>query len=50
MITVLLVDDQAYYVKRRLEVVKNNGLIGIVLVIICLLIFIMRLLSYLKMR
>jgi multidrug efflux pump subunit AcrB len=36
----LLVDDQAYYVKRRLQVVKNNGAIGIVLVVICLLVFI----------
>ncbi|MFT7515420.1 MAG: multidrug efflux pump subunit AcrB [Candidatus Omnitrophota bacterium] len=36
----LLVDDQAYYVKRRLHVVKNNGAVGIVLVVLCLLAFI----------
>ena len=36
----LMVDDQAYYVKRRLMVVKNNGIIGILLVMICLLMFI----------
>ncbi len=34
-----LVDDASYYVTRRLNILKNNGLLGIVLVFICLLFF-----------
>ncbi|MCB9060228.1 MAG: efflux RND transporter permease subunit [Halobacteriovoraceae bacterium] len=32
-------DDLSYYVKRRLNILKDNGLIGIVLVFSCLLLF-----------
>ena len=32
-------DDLSYYVKRRLNVLKNNGLLGMGLVFICLLFF-----------
>ena len=33
------VDDLSYYVKRRLNILSNNGIIGIVLVFCCLLFF-----------
>lgn len=33
------VDDLSYYVKRRLDVLKENGLFGLALVFICLLFF-----------
>jgi multidrug efflux pump subunit AcrB len=33
------VDDTSYYVKRRLNILKNNGLMGIILVFICLMAF-----------
>ncbi len=32
-------DDISYYVKRRLGVLKDNGIIGMILVFICLLLF-----------
>ena len=32
-------DDMSYFVKRRLNILKNNGLVGMVLVFICLLFF-----------
>ena len=31
-----LIEDQAFYVKRRLHVLSSNGLIGIILVTVCL--------------
>lgn len=31
-----LIDDQSFYVKRRLNVLSSNGLIGIILVTVCL--------------
>lgn len=34
-----IIDDQSYYVKRRLSVVSNNGLVGIGLVLAVLLLF-----------
>jgi multidrug efflux pump subunit AcrB len=34
-----LVNDFSYYVKRRLNVLVNNGWIGIILVVICLFLF-----------
>jgi multidrug efflux pump subunit AcrB len=33
------VDDTSFYVKRRLNVLKNNGLFGLALVFVCLLCF-----------
>ncbi len=38
-IDITLVNDYSYYVKRRLNVLVNNGWIGIVLVLICLFLF-----------
>ncbi|MBU1862166.1 MAG: efflux RND transporter permease subunit [Candidatus Omnitrophica bacterium] len=32
-------DDLSYYIKRRLNVLKNNGIIGIIFIILCLLFF-----------
>ena len=37
--TIALVDDASYYVKRRLNVVANNGLVGMALVLVMLLLF-----------
>ena len=37
-VVLTLVDDTSYYVKRRLKVLLNNGGIGLVMVIVCLLI------------
>ncbi|MBN1794315.1 MAG: efflux RND transporter permease subunit [Candidatus Omnitrophica bacterium] len=37
-----LIDDMSYYIRRRLNVLKNNGMVGIVLVVSCLLIFLNR--------
>jgi multidrug efflux pump subunit AcrB len=34
-----IIDDQSFYVKRRLNVVTNNGLVGIALVLAVLLVF-----------
>lgn len=33
------VDDSSYYVKRRLNILKDNGIVGMVLVFICLMFF-----------
>ncbi len=38
-IRVDLVNDMSYYVRRRLNVLVNNGWVGIVLVVICLFLF-----------
>ncbi len=35
-------DDFSYYVKRRLNVLKNNGVVGLVFVVLALLIFLSR--------
>ncbi len=35
----MISDDMSYYVKRRLGILKDNGIIGIVLVFICLCLF-----------
>jgi len=32
-------DDMSYYVKRRLNILKNNGILGMFLVFICLMLF-----------
>ncbi|MCP4912764.1 MAG: efflux RND transporter permease subunit [Oligoflexia bacterium] len=33
------VDDASYYVKRRLNILKDNGVVGMILVFICLMFF-----------
>ncbi len=38
-VTFSFVDDSSYFVKRRLNVLKENGILGIFLVFVCLLLF-----------
>lgn len=38
-IVLTLVDDESYYVKRRLQVLSMNGLLGMAFVMVCLFVF-----------